>query len=335
MTTEYVSNTGQGDSCMELVKRMLDGDQRALARLISYVENQTSHVTEIMQLIQPHVSRAYCVGFTGPPGVGKSTLVDKVTALIRERNLTVGIVAVDPTSAFSHGAVLGDRIRMERHYLDSGVFIRSMATRGSYGGLPSTVRGVINVLDASGKDFILVETVGVGQTEIDIVNTADTTVVVLGPEVGDAIQTMKAGLMEIADIFVVNKADRDGAEQVISDLRAMLILSPGRSGWEVPILPTQANANVGTQQLLDAMLRHRQFLEETGAFASRRREQRRDDLLRNLELRLRDRLTALLQTNEQLITLQEGVFKGDKDPYSACAEILDDKVLLRAWLGEM
>jgi len=195
---------------VELVRKMLAGSTQSLARLITMVEREAPEVPQIMSLIYPHLGRAYLVGITGPPGGGKSTLVDRLTAVMRSGDFSVGILAADPTSPFSGGALLGDRIRMQQHYLDKGVFIRSMATRGSRGGLPRAARGVIKLLDAFGKDFVLVETVGVGQTELDIMEATDTTVVVLVPEAGDAIQTLKAGLLEIADIFVVNKADRGG-----------------------------------------------------------------------------------------------------------------------------
>jgi len=199
---------------MELVDQMLQGSQRALSRLMTLVENESPDVPDVVKAVFPHLGKASSIGVTGPPGAGKSTLVDKLTATIRRRGLSVGVIAVDPTSPFTGGALLGDRIRMQQHYLDPDVFIRSMATRGSRGGLPTTTRNVMKLLDAFGKDIILVETVGVGQTELDIMETVDTTIVALVPEAGDTIQTMKAGLMEIANIFVVNKADRPGADRL-------------------------------------------------------------------------------------------------------------------------
>jgi LAO/AO transport system kinase len=201
-----------------LVKQMLEGDNVSLSRVISLVENESSQVPEIMRFIAPNLGKAHCIGITGPPGVGKSTLVDRLTVLMRRQGLKVGIVAVDPSSPFTGGAVLGDRIRMQQHYLDDGVFIRSMATRGSLGGLPQTAGSVIKLLNAAGKDVALVETVGVGQTEIDIMEKTDTVLVVLCPESGDAIQTMKAGLFEIADILVVNKADNPGADNFVRSI---------------------------------------------------------------------------------------------------------------------
>jgi len=197
---------------MELVEQMLKGEIVSLSRVISLVENESKELPEIMRLINSHVGKAYCIGITGPPGAGKSTLVDKLTTMIRKESLTVGIIAADPSSPFTGGAVLGDRIRMQQHYLDEGVFIRSMASRGSLGGLPQNTGSVVKVFDAFGKDIVLVETVGVGQSEIDIMKNSDTVVVILSPEAGDSVQTMKAGLFEIADIFVVNKADHPEAD---------------------------------------------------------------------------------------------------------------------------
>ena len=207
---------------MNLVKGMLAGNAGCLSHLISLVERDDPETPHIMKDICPRTGRAYCIGITGLPGSGKSTIVDRLTAIVRKKGLTVGIIAVDPTSPFTGGAVLGDRIRMKQHYLDEGVFIRSMATYGSHGGLPRSVRRIIRLLDAFSKDVILVETVGVGQTELDVMENVDTVVGVFVPEAGDAVQAVKAGLMEIADLFVVNKADREGADSLVATIKATL-----------------------------------------------------------------------------------------------------------------
>src|SRR6266705_2336865 len=242
---------------------MLAGDRLALARLITRVENRLPDVAEIMRAVQPRLGRAHVLGVTGPPGAGKSTLVDRLTARLRAEGEGVGIVAVDPSSPFTGGAVLGDRIRMQAHTLDPGVFIRSMATRGSLGGLARATGDAIKLLAAAGYAWILVETVGVGQTELDIMKLADTTVVVLVPESGDAIQTMKAGLMEAADIFLVNKADRSGAPALMAEpkfaahLSLTSAASPKNIEWEIPVLSAEAQSGVGIAELLADVRRHR------------------------------------------------------------------------------
>jgi LAO/AO transport system kinase len=237
----------------------------------------------------------------------------------------VGIIAVDPTSPFSGGAILGDRIRMQQHYLDAGVFIRSMATRGSHGGLPQAAQGIRKLLDASGKDLILIETVGVGQTELDIVQAADTTVVILVPESGDTIQTMKAGIMEIADLFVINKADRAGAERLLRELRQLVHIHPRYDWWDTPVLATQAHQDVGIAALYDTIAQHRQTLQETGQLDMRRRQQRRQELLGLLQQRLMARLEVQLEQHEALQGLSEQVQEGLVDPYTAVEQILGGK----------
>jgi LAO/AO transport system kinase len=301
---------------------MLAGDQRALARLISRVEQDRADVPAIMQRLYPELGRAYCVGITGPPGAGKSTVTDKLTAQIRQLGMTVGIIAVDPTSPFSGGAVLGDRIRMQQHYLDDGVFIRSMATRGRHGGLSHTAKGVIKLLDAFGKDIIIVETVGVGQTELDIVDTADTTVVILVPEAGDTVQAMKAGLMEIADLFVVNKADRDGADRMLMELRMLVHMHAEADGWEIPVLATQAHANVGMTALYEAIQQHHTRLRETGQLTERRRAHRRRELLELLQHRLLSAILDRLDHDSALTDLVQQVQDATLDPYTAAQHIL-------------
>jgi LAO/AO transport system kinase len=285
-----------------------------------------------MRAIYPHTGKAFCVGVTGPPGGGKSTLVARLTSIARGKGLQVGIIAVDPTSPFSGGAILGDRIRMQQHYLDEGVFIRSMATRGSYGGLPRTASGVIKLLDACGKDIVLVETVGVGQTEIDIMEAADTTIVVLVPEAGDSIQTMKAGLMEIADIFALNKADRPGADYLVAELEGMLHQSPKQSWWQVPVIATQAVNNVGVAELYEQIECHRRALEQSGMLALKRSKQRRTDLLRTIEHRIMAQVVKQIEQDGQLAGYLEKVEKGEMDPYSAAKEILTNQTLIESWL---
>ena len=307
---------------VELVEKMLTGNQRALARLVSAVEGQGDDVPEIMQAITPELGRAYCIGITGPPGAGKSTLTDRLTAHAREQGQTVGIIAVDPTSPFSGGAILGDRIRMQQHYLDTGVYIRSMASRGHQGGLARAARGVVKVLDAFGKDLIIVETVGVGQSELDIAAAADTTILALVPESGDAIQTIKAGIMEIADLFVINKADRDGAERLQRDLQMMLHVRQSSDVWCPPVIATQAHRNIGTVELYEAVAAHRLELSQSGQLAARRRQNRRQELVDLLHQQLMTTLTARFDDGEGYSELLEQVEVGALDPYTAARRML-------------
>ena len=307
---------------------MLDGDRLALARLITRVENRASDVPEIMRAVHPRTGRAYVLGITGPPGAGKSTLVDRVTARLRAEKQPVGVIAVDPSSPFTGGAVLGDRIRMQAHTLDPDVFIRSMATRGSLGGLARATGDVIKLMDAFGFPWIIIETVGVGQTELDIIRQADTTVVTLVPESGDSIQAMKAGLMEVADIFVVNKADRDGAHALMAELRFSVHLhytsgaAPKDVDWEVPVLAAQAANDVGIDELIGQVKRHRAVLEQAGALETRRQARRRAELEALLVEEFTAQVTARVQTDAALGATIEAVTAGRLDPYSAVAEIL-------------
>ena len=307
---------------------MLDGDRLALARLITRVENRAPDVPEIMRAVHERTGRAYVLGITGPPGAGKSTLVDRVTGRLRAEKQPVGVIAVDPSSPFTGGAVLGDRIRMQTHTLDPDVFIRSMATRGSLGGLARATGDVIKLMDAFGFPWIIVETVGVGQTELDIIRQVDTTVVTLVPESGDSIQAMKAGLMEVADVFVVNKADRDGAHALMAELRFSVHLhytsggAPKDVDWEVPVLAAQAVNDVGIDELMGQVKRHRAVLEQAGALETRRQARRRTELEALLVEEFTAQVTERVQTDAALGATIEAVTAGRLDPYSAVARIL-------------
>ena len=311
-----------------LVDRMLAGDRLALARLITRVENRMPGVAEIMRGVQPHLGRAHVLGITGPPGAGKSTLVDRLTTRLRAAGERVGIIAVDPSSPFTGGAVLGDRIRMQAHTLDQGVFIRSMATRGSLGGLAAATGDVIKLMDAAGFPWILIETVGVGQTELDIIKQADTTVVILVPESGDSVQAMKAGLMEVADIFVVNKADRDGAHALMAELRFSVHLhysssvSPKDIDWEIPVLAAQATNDVGVAELLVEVKRHRSVLDQTGALEKRRRARRRADLRTLLVEEFAGRVMASVEADPGLVATMDAVAEGKLDAYTGVERML-------------
>jgi LAO/AO transport system kinase len=308
----------------ELADRTLRGELRAVSRLLTLLERADPSASPAMEQLDPHTGRAYTVGITGPPGVGKSTLVDRLTEHLRKSGLTVGILAVDPTSPFTGGALLGDRIRMQRHYLDDGVFIRSVATRGQSGGLPRIVKSMVRVLDAAGKDVILVETVGVGQTELGIMGVADSVAVAMMPESGDSIQTLKAGVMEIADIYVINKADRDGANQMAAAVTNMLHLADLAKGWNPPVLLTQAHANVGVAEFWSGVEEHRKFLTDSGNLERRRVERRRQEFLESVQEELHRRVTALIRNDPTMAEILAGIDTKATEPYAAALRLLAD-----------
>jgi LAO/AO transport system kinase len=299
------------------------GDKIALSKLISYVENQSTNYKKLLAQIYPKAGRAYRVGLTGPPGAGKSTIVDRLTSFLVKGKKRVGIIAVDPTSPFTGGALLGDRIRMQDLTTQDGVFIRSMATRGSYGGLATSTKEVSLVLDAFGKDWILIETVGVGQVELDVVNACDTTIVAFVPESGDSIQAMKAGLMEIADIFVVNKSDREGAKRIISELEMILDIRRKKGEWEYPIVPTEAINNKGIDLLLAKISEHKKFLTDNGILEQHRKNQIKIDLKKIIELKVKELVDEKILNSFDIEEIAERVYKGEDNPYSAGERILN------------
>jgi GTPase len=311
-----------------LAEKILGGDVRATAQLIRRIDDGDSEVFDDLALLYRNAGHAHVVGFTGSPGVGKSTLVDHVVTKFRENGKTVGVLAVDPTSPFTGGAILGDRIRMQRHFLDGGVFIRSMATRGKFGGLTRSTADAILVLDAMGKDIIIVETVGVGQDEVDIVHSAHTTVLVTIPGMGDDIQAIKAGLMEIGDLFVVNKADREGAGKTIRELRFMLQMSSDRyekSGWTPPILETIASDDRGIEELYRAIMEHHDHLVKVGKNELRKREQLRirNQLLDLLKESLMEKAIREIGGMKALDQLVDEIVDRKKDPYRVNSELVE------------
>jgi LAO/AO transport system kinase len=303
-----------------LVEGVRRGDVRAAARLITQVENQQAEAIAALKALYPSTGRAHVIGITGPPGTGKSTLTDQITVSLRRRQHRVGVIAVDPTSPFTGGAILADRVRMQRHSLDDGVFIRSMATRGNLGGLSRATLDVVDVMDAMGKEFILVETVGAGQDEVEIVRTAHTTLVVAVPGLGDGMQAFKAGMMEIGDVFVVNKADRDGADQVVAELQTMLEQGEVTTGWHPPVVRTVATRGEGIVQLLEAILTHRDF-RSNGSGRSCLRRERSGQVFRNL---FQDHVMSLalerLKAQGLLESMIDRIACREVDPHSAVEE---------------
>lgn len=308
-----------------LTERVVAGDIRAVARAISKVEDGSEDAAQLMKDIFPHTGRGLVVGITGAPGAGKSSLVDKLALLYRDRNERVGIVAVDPSSPFSGGAILGDRIRMQALGLDPGVFIRSMATRGNLGGLARATVDAVSILDAAGYSKVVVETVGVGQDEVEIVKAADVSVVVLVPGMGDDIQAIKAGIMEIGDIFVINKADREGVYSTEKELEALLSLSGREDGWQPPIIKTIATENKGVDDLAAAIENYQDFHFKTDLGTHRRRAIARWRILELLRERLLARTLASDSASETLDRLAEEVATRRRDPYSAVEELINHR----------
>ncbi len=307
----------------DLVRRIRGGEVRALSRAISTVEDRTKESTELLKALFPYSGNALLLGLTGSPGAGKSTLVDQVAREYRKLGKAIGIVAVDPTSPFSGGAILGDRIRMQSHHADAGIYIRSMATRGSLGGLASTTADVATVLDASGRDLVMIETVGVGQDEVDIVRLADVTIVVLVPGMGDDVQTIKAGIMEIADIFVINKSDRDGAERVEREVRAMQSLAMRHDGWTPPIVKTVASEGTGITKLLAAIEKYREHLQHNGRAQARRIENWRERIAEMLRDALFQRVLSYYLSEGEANRYATEVAEHKRDPYSLVEKIVD------------
>ncbi len=307
---------------MELTRRILEGDTRAAARLMTLIENGVAEAKAVLKSLYAHTGSGYIVGITGPPGSGKSTLTDGLTEELRKRRKTVGIVAVDPTSPFTGGAILADRIRMQRHSLDAGVFIRSMATRGHLGGLARATNDVVDVMDAAGKDVILIETVGVGQDEVEVVGTAHTCVVVSVPGLGDEIQAIKAGVLEIGDVFVVNKVDREGANRTVTELEMMLHMAPDTGGWLPKVYKTVATKGEGIAELLDAIFEHKTFMDERGLREKKGRERSERAFLALLQETLTARAVGQIQRNGSMKELITRIADRELDPYTAVEEVL-------------
>ncbi len=299
---------------------MRSGDVRALARAISTVENRAPGWSELLKALFPHSGKARVLGLTGPPGAGKSTLVDQLARFYRKQNRTVGVIAVDPTSPYTGGAILGDRIRMQEHFSDPGIYIRSMATRGSLGGLARTTADVTTVLDAAGRDLIMIETVGVGQDEVDIVRLADITILILVPGMGDDVQTIKAGIMEIADIFVINKSDRDGAEHVEREIRTLQSLAMRKDGWTPPIVKTVASQGTGVDELASAIAGYEAYLQKENLELKKNVENWQERLIEMLrDVMLEKARTQLGDGN--LARLAAEVAEHRRDPYTLVEEI--------------
>jgi LAO/AO transport system kinase len=306
-----------------LAERLVAGDKRALARAITLIESDDPAGWELVREVYPRTGRARIVGFTGPPGVGKSTLIGALTTELRKAERQVAVLSIDPSSPFTRGALLGDRIRLSDHFLDPGVFIRSMASRGALGGLSEAALQVALAMDAAGKDDVLIETVGVGQAEIDIVDHADTIVLALMPGSGDSIQALKAGVMEIPDVIVVNKADHPMTETMVREVRGVLALSQDPQGWKVPILRTEAVRGEGVEELAAKIAEHRAHIEVEGTLEERRARNLRSEVLGIAASRMRRRLEATAEADPETQALLDRVVRRELDPASAASEILE------------
>lgn len=313
----------------DLVEKMLAGDRRALSRLFTRLEREPASTPAVMAAVHARTGRAHVIGVTGPPGAGKSTVVDGLVTALRATDQTAGVVAVDPTSTFTGGAVLGDRIRMSDHHGDPGVFVRSLSTKGAHGGLSRVARASVRLLDAFGFARVFVESVGVGQTELDVVGAADTVVVVLVPEAGDSVQAMKAGLMEIGDVYVVNKADRDGADRLASSVESEIHARSVEAAWGPPVLTMRADRHEGVTELLGAVDRHREHLTQSGELERRRQARRRTELADAVGEAVEAAVVGL-DVSGLLGDLADRVATGEVDPYTAAARALaSEDVVLR------
>lgn len=314
-----------------IVEKIISGDVRVAAKLIGDIDNGVPGTREILKALHRHTGNAYRVGITGAPGVGKSTVVDQMVRGLRRDGKTVGVLAVDPTSPFSGGAILGDRIRMQRHSLDDGVFIRSLATRGQFGGLTQSTRPAIDVMDAMGKDYIIIETVGVGQDEVDVSRSAHTTVIVMVPGMGDHIQAIKAGIFEVGDIFVINKSDRPDAEKTLYDLRAMIDITGKnlrKEDWKPPVLMTEAVSNKGIVELLNEIEKHRKNRKASSreSIIDHKKTAARFELIDMIKSRLVEEALSHITRSDQFDKCLDCIVDGIKDPYSACDELLSARL---------
>jgi LAO/AO transport system kinase len=314
-----------GRTASEIAESLLEGNKRALAKAISLVENDDPVGWELVQQVYPHTGKAAVVGFTGPPGVGKSTLIGALIAHARKADRQVAVLSIDPSSPFTQGALLGDRIRLADHFLDSGVFIRSMATRGSLGGLSEATLQAALLMDASGKDEVFLETVGVGQAEVDIIDHADTVVLVLQPGSGDSIQALKAGIMEIPDVIVVNKSEHPLTDTMIREIRGVLSLGP-QGDWKVPIVKTEASREAGIEELAEQMAAHRAHIEAEGTLAERRRRNLMNEVIALATYRLRRRLEGSIHEDAGVQELLDEVVARKLDPATAAAKLLDREI---------